>query len=56
MATDPREPEPEKKRPNLDEIFGDVLPEITRDEQLRNPETPNPDDWYLSNRPPHHGG
>ncbi|HEX2130034.1 MAG TPA: hypothetical protein VHH15_00645 [Actinophytocola sp.] len=41
-------------RPNLDEIFGDVLPTTTSDE--REPEQPSGDRdaWYERNRPPHH--
>ncbi|MCT2582957.1 hypothetical protein [Actinophytocola gossypii] len=41
-------------RPNLDEIFGDVLPATTSDE--REPEHPSGDRdaWYERNRPPHH--
>ncbi|WP_035303933.1 hypothetical protein [Actinokineospora inagensis] len=53
----PEAGEPAKRRrPTLDEIFGDVLPDTTADE--RDPTTPaaTPDDWYLRNRPPHHGG
>jgi len=50
------EPEPERpprRRPDLDEIFGDVLPATTSDE--RDPEPPaQDDDWYHQNRPPHH--
>jgi hypothetical protein len=42
------------RRPNLDEIFGDVLPATTSDE--REPEPPDAarDSWYEQNRPPHH--
>ncbi|MCP2261951.1 hypothetical protein LX15_005678 [Streptoalloteichus tenebrarius] len=38
----------------LREVFGDVLPETTRDE--RDPENPrrDTDTWYRENRPPHH--
>ena len=48
-------PEPrQRRRRDLDEIFGDVLPATTADE--RDPERPEPerDSWYESNRPPHH--
>jgi hypothetical protein len=43
-----------RRRPSLDEIFGDVLPATTSDE--REPEAPsgNRDSWYEQNRPPHH--
>nr|WP_143174398.1 hypothetical protein [Streptoalloteichus hindustanus] len=38
----------------LRRVFGDVLPETTRDE--RDPEAPrrDTDTWYRENRPPHH--
>jgi hypothetical protein len=41
-------------RPDLDDIFGDVLPSTTSDE--RDPERPDADgdSWYERNRPPHH--
>lgn len=42
----------ERRRPDLDEVFGEVLPETTADE--REPEAPDSDDWYERNRPPHH--
>lgn len=50
----PPEP-PRRRRPDLDEIFGDVLPATTSDE--REPERPEAerDSWYERNRPPHHG-
>ena len=43
-----------RRRPTIDEVFGDVFPDITSDE--RDPEPPDPaaDDWYEHNRPPHH--
>jgi hypothetical protein len=53
MADEPAEPPPD--RPDLDKIFGDVLPSTTSDE--RDPEQrPDPDaeSWYERNRPPHH--
>jgi hypothetical protein len=43
----------------LDEIFGDVLPDVTRDEQREVADEPPPaagDEWLRANRPPHHGG
>ena len=47
----------ERKR-RLARIFGDVLPETTRDE--RDPEAArgpqSGDDWLRSQVPPHHGG
>ncbi|MGQ0840709.1 hypothetical protein [Actinokineospora sp.] len=50
------EPLPDEKRRDLDAIFGDVLPDTTSDE--RDPSSPDDsaEDWYRSNRPPHHGG
>lgn len=57
MTDKPDEPRPTerpRRRPTLDEIFGDVLPETTSDE--RDPERPggDRDSWYEQNRPPHH--
>jgi hypothetical protein len=51
-ADEPRRTRP--RRPDLDDIFGDVLPSTTSDE--RDPERPEPDgdSWYERNRPPHH--
>jgi hypothetical protein len=44
-------------RRHLDEIFGEVLPEVTRDEKADAPdETAAGDEWLRANRPPHHGG
>ena len=46
-------------RRRLDEIFGDVLPDVTRDEQREAADEPPPaagDEWLRANRPPHHGG
>jgi hypothetical protein len=38
---------------DLDDIFGEVLPETTSDE--RDPEPPvSSDEWYERERPPHH--
>jgi hypothetical protein len=49
-------PDPVRRR--LDEIFGDVLPEVTRDEQADAPHSSPEagDEWLRANRPPHHGG
>ncbi len=46
------------RRRRLAEVFGDVLPETTRDE--RDPESSAPgederDRWYRDQVPPHHG-
>ncbi|WP_181188242.1 hypothetical protein [Actinopolyspora mortivallis] len=41
-------------RRDIDEIFGEILPETTGDE--REPgEGTDRDAWYRENRPPHHG-
>jgi len=50
----------ERARPTrreLDEIFGDVLPTVTRDEldDERDRAGGDRDNWYRDNRPPHHG-
>ena len=41
-------------RPDLDEIFGDVLPSTTSDEREPDPRQEDVDDWYERERPPHH--
>jgi hypothetical protein len=39
----------------LDDVFGDVLPSITRDETDDEPsQGGDRDQWYRDNRPPHH--
>jgi hypothetical protein len=49
----------EERRRRRAEVFGDVLPESTRDD--RDPESPQEpssdaaDEWLRSNVPPHHG-
>ena len=43
-----------QRRRRLDEIFGDVLPDVTGDERGTG-RPPDDDHWYLENRPPHHG-
>ncbi len=49
---------PDPVRHRLDEIFGDVLPDVTRDEQADAADEPAAagDEWLRANRPPHHGG
>jgi hypothetical protein len=42
------------RRPNLEEIFGDVLPATTSDEREPEPPDTDQDSWYERNRPPHH--
>jgi hypothetical protein len=41
-------------RRRLAEVFGDVLPESTRDDAPGDPSSGADDRWYLENRPPHH--
>ncbi len=43
-------------RRKLDEIFGDVLPDITADESEPGSTSGFTDGWYRENRPPHHDG
>ncbi len=48
---------PERVRRRLDAVFGDVLPEVTRDEVDGTPrDRPAADGerWLRANRPPHH--
>jgi hypothetical protein len=50
---------PDRVRRRLDEVFGDVLPEVTRDEVDGTPHDPTAADgdrWLRANRPPHHDG
>lgn len=50
-------PKPAVSRRTLDEVFGDVLPNVTRDELddgAKGAERET-DRWYRDNRPPHHG-
>jgi hypothetical protein len=55
-ASDAGEPEWVRRR-RLARIFGDVLPETTRDERDERGERPqSSDDWLKSQVPPHHGG
>lgn len=44
---------PWQRRKRLAAVFGDVLPDATRDE--RGPGSGKGDDWYRSQVPPHHG-
>jgi hypothetical protein len=48
---------PPVTRRQLDDIFGDVLPTVTRDEldDERDRAGSDRDSWYRDNRPPHHG-
>jgi hypothetical protein len=48
---------PSVSRKQLDDIFGDVLPTVTRDEIDDERDRAGNDDrdrWYRDNRPPHH--
>ena len=42
----------EDLRRRLDEVFGDVLPDVTRDEA--DERRPSNDDVLMADRPPHH--
>ena len=48
------EPLPEDVRRRLDAVFGDVLPDTTRDEREPGGAEPDPDAALLADRPPHH--
>lgn len=54
---EPKEPEWKRKQ-RLARIFGDVLPETTRDEREPSVESEESasDRWLKSQVPPHHGG
>jgi hypothetical protein len=55
-ASDAVEPEWVRRR-RLARIFGNVLPETTRDERdERGARAQSSDDWLKSQVPPHHGG
>ena len=57
-------PEPQRRpdvpdgvRRRLDEVFGEVLPEVTRDETgdpADEQRTAQGEEWLRANRPPHH--
>jgi hypothetical protein len=49
---------PERVRRRLADVFGDVLPDVTRDEVAAPDEAQatGTDEWLLANRPPHHEG
>ena len=49
-----RERVPADLRRRLDEVFGDVLPDVTRDERDDDAPSPTDDDALLRDRPPHH--
>lgn len=59
-VTQPRRDEtPAERRARLDAIFGDVLPDTTRDERDPTPPRGEDDDpgdtWLRAQVPPHHG-
>jgi hypothetical protein len=45
---------PRRKRPSIEDIFGEVLPDATQDERTPEPDAGREDTWYQDNRPPHH--
>ncbi|MBE1467622.1 hypothetical protein [Kibdelosporangium phytohabitans] len=49
-----RELTPQERRRKIDEIFGDVMPDTTKDEREPDAGDKRDDDWYLRNKPPHH--
>ena len=44
-----------RERARLDRVFGDVLPDTTRDERDDDRSERSPDDWLRAQVPPHHG-
>jgi hypothetical protein len=57
--TDPEHLTPAQRkalaRKRLDEVFGDVLPEQSSDDQPDPRESRSSDDWLRAQVPPHHG-
>lgn len=47
---------PDRVRRRLAEVFGDCMPEVTKDEveEPRSADRDPDDEWYQRNRPPHH--
>ncbi|TDV45384.1 hypothetical protein [Actinophytocola oryzae] len=45
---------PDRNRKDLDDIFGEILPETTSDERDPEPPERDTDEWYERERPPHH--
>lgn len=43
------------ERKRLDDVFGEVLPDLTSDERDPSDSAGFSEDWYRHNRPPHHG-
>ncbi|NYG58680.1 hypothetical protein BJ980_001603 [Nocardioides daedukensis] len=55
---EPTSVEPDwKRRKRLAEVFGEALPEVSREERAREggDRKGTPDDWFRSQVPPHHG-
>jgi hypothetical protein len=44
------------RRRRLAEVFGEVLPDTTRDDRAPRDADQDRESWYRANRPPHHGG
>lgn len=44
-----------QRRKRLAAVFGDVLPDATRDERGPDAASGTPDEWFRSQVPPHHG-
>ncbi|KHF42356.1 hypothetical protein MINT15_38730 [Saccharomonospora viridis] len=42
------------RKRRLDEVFGEVLPDTTRDERRPGSTSALSEDWYRENRPPHY--
>lgn len=51
-----RDPSPDVsiEKQQLDRVFGEVLPDVTRDERDSAEERERGEGWYRENRPPHH--
>lgn len=54
-VTDDEKALAEKKRRLREKVFGDVLPETTRDEARDESEETSSDEWLRRQVPPHHG-
>lgn len=55
VAREDRAAEAGRVRRRMDEVFGEVLPEVTSDErESAVPDQDEADRWYRENRPPHH--
>jgi len=58
MVDDATVTRPRNKRPRgqltSTDVFGQVLPDTTRDEREPDDSGSNAEEWYRENRPPHH--